>query len=66
VKLARIRNIKDACFPSYREDRSKDKHIYKNKHKHITNSNVEHVCNNGTALWNSGKERKEKRVIEHL
>jgi hypothetical protein len=34
VKLARIRNIKDACFLSYVEDRSKDKHIHKNKHDH--------------------------------
>jgi hypothetical protein len=23
------------CLPSYRENRSKDKHIYKNKHDHI-------------------------------
>jgi hypothetical protein len=37
----------------------------KNKHDHITNSEVEHVCNSGTALWNSGKERKEKRMIEY-
>jgi hypothetical protein len=34
-KLARIRNTKDACFPSCREDRSKDKHIYKTKHDRI-------------------------------
>jgi hypothetical protein len=24
-----------------------------------------HVCNSGITLWNSGKERKEKRMIEH-
>jgi hypothetical protein len=42
----------------------KDKHIHKNKHNH-TNSYVEHVCNSGTTLWNSGKEGKQKRMIEH-
>jgi hypothetical protein len=26
---------KDTCFSSYREDRSKDKHLYNNKHDHI-------------------------------
>jgi hypothetical protein len=26
---------KDTCFLSYVEDRSKDKHIHKNKHEHI-------------------------------
>jgi hypothetical protein len=30
-----------------------------------TNSHVEHVCNSGTTLWNSGREGKEKRMIEH-
>jgi hypothetical protein len=30
-----------------------------------TNSYVEHVCKTGTALWNLGKEEKEKRMIEH-
>jgi hypothetical protein len=29
-----------------------------------TNSVVEHVCDSGTTLWNSGKVRKEKRMIE--
>jgi hypothetical protein len=32
---ARIRITKAKCFPSYMQDRSKDKHIYKNKHNHI-------------------------------
>jgi hypothetical protein len=31
----------------------------------IINSEIEHVCNSGTTIWNSGKERKEKRMIEH-
>jgi hypothetical protein len=53
------RNSKVTCFLSYLEDRSKDKHIHKNKHDHI-NSDVEHVCNSGTTLWNLGKEGKEK------
>jgi hypothetical protein len=22
-----------------------------------------HVCNNGTTLWNTGEERKEKKMI---
>jgi hypothetical protein len=26
---------------------------------------VEHVYNSGTTLWTSGKEEKEKRMIEH-
>jgi hypothetical protein len=26
---------------------------------------VEHVCNSERTLWNSGKEGKEKRTIEH-
>jgi hypothetical protein len=26
---------KDACFLSYVEDRSKDKHVHKSKHDHI-------------------------------
>jgi hypothetical protein len=42
----------------------KDKHIHKNKHEHIQ-THVEHVCNSETTLWNSGKEGKEKRMIEH-
>jgi hypothetical protein len=57
MKLARIRNTKDICFPLYGEDRSKGKHIYKNKHDHIQ-TNVEHVCNSGTTLQNTGKEGK--------
>jgi hypothetical protein len=61
VKLARIRNTKDTCFLSFGTDRSKDKHIQK---KSYTNSVIEHVCNSVTTLWNSGKERKEKRMIE--
>jgi hypothetical protein len=32
---SRIRNTKDAYFPSYGKDRSKDKHMYKTKHDHI-------------------------------
>jgi hypothetical protein len=42
----------------------KDKHIHKNKHDPI-NSHVEHVCNSETILWNSRKEGKEKRTLEH-
>jgi hypothetical protein len=54
VKLARIRKTKAVCFPSYGENRPKDKHIS------YTNSYVEHVCNSETTLWNSGKEGKGK------
>jgi hypothetical protein len=35
VKLDRIRYTKETCFLSYMEDRSNDKHVYKNKHDHI-------------------------------
>jgi hypothetical protein len=31
----RLRNTKFACFFSYVKDRSKDKHIHKNKHDHV-------------------------------
>jgi hypothetical protein len=34
-------------------------------HQDTVNSNVEHVCNSGTTLWNSGREEKEKRMVEH-
>jgi hypothetical protein len=44
------------------EDRSKDKHIHK-KCDH-TNSVVEHVCNSISTLWNQGKERNAKGIIE--
>jgi hypothetical protein len=30
-----------------------------------TNSYVQHVYNSGTTLWFSGKEGKEKGMIEH-
>jgi hypothetical protein len=38
--------------------------IYTKTSMIYTNSDVEHVCNNGTTLWNSGKEGKEKKKIE--
>jgi hypothetical protein len=41
MKSARIRYTKAACFLSYVEGRSKDKHINKNKHDHIQ-----------TQMWN--------------
>jgi hypothetical protein len=63
LKLARIRNTKDTCFLSYIVDRTKDKHIYKNKHDHIQTQL--HFCNSETNLWNSGKEGKKKRMIEY-
>jgi hypothetical protein len=52
------------------EDRSKDKHLNKNKHDHIQNSDVENVCNSGTTLWNlweggKGKENDSISVISH-
>jgi hypothetical protein len=34
-ELSRIRNTKATSFLSYVEERSKDKHIHKNKHDHI-------------------------------
>jgi hypothetical protein len=42
----------------------KDKHAQKQTWSY-KNSYVEHVCNSGSTLWNSGKEAKEKRVIEN-
>jgi hypothetical protein len=41
----------------------KDKHIHKNMI--ITNMYVEHAYNIGTTKRNSGKEGKEKGMIEH-
>jgi hypothetical protein len=41
------------------------RNIYTKTSMIIYNSNVEHVCNSGATLWNSGKEGKEKRKIEH-
>jgi hypothetical protein len=38
--------------------------VHKNKHDHVP-THVEHVCNSGNTLWNSGKEGKEKGMIEH-
>jgi hypothetical protein len=38
--------------------------IYTKTNMIYTNSIVEHVCNSGTTLWNSGKEGKEKRMLE--
>jgi hypothetical protein len=58
-EVSQIRNTKDTCFLSYMEDRSKDKHIYK------TSMITSNVCNSGVALWNSGKEGNEKRMIKH-
>jgi hypothetical protein len=37
--------------------------IYTKQARSHINSYVEHVCNSGTALWNSGKEGKEKKKI---
>jgi hypothetical protein len=59
----RFRKIKAACFLSCVEDRSKDKHTQKQARSY-TKSEVENVCNSGTTLWNSGKEGREKRMIE--
>jgi hypothetical protein len=28
------------------------------------NLHIEHICNSGIALWNSGEEGKERRMIE--
>jgi hypothetical protein len=64
VKLASIRNTKDACFLSYVEDTSNDKHIHKNKHDHIQTQML-NMFVTVELLGNSGKERKEKRMIEH-
>jgi hypothetical protein len=35
MEEARLRKTKAACFFSCMEDRSKDKHIHKNKYGHI-------------------------------
>jgi hypothetical protein len=37
--------------------------IYTKQAWSYTNSDVEYIC--GTTLWNSRKERKEKRMTEH-
>jgi hypothetical protein len=42
----------------------KDKHIHKNKYDHIQ-THMYNVCNNGTNLWKTGKEEKEKRKVEY-
>jgi hypothetical protein len=31
----------------------------------FTNSDVKYVCNSETTLWESGREAKENRMIEH-
>jgi hypothetical protein len=43
----------------------KDKHRHTQKIWSHTNSYVKNVCNSVTVLWNSGKEGKEKKLIEH-
>jgi hypothetical protein len=47
------------------EDRSKRQTYTQKQAWSYTNLDVEYVCNSGTTLWNSGKERKEKRMIKH-
>jgi hypothetical protein len=39
--------------------------IYTKQARSYTNSDAEHVCNSRTTLWKSGKDGKEKRMIEH-
>jgi hypothetical protein len=39
--------------------------IYTKQARSYSNSDEEHGCDSGTTLWNSGKEEKEKRKIEH-
>jgi hypothetical protein len=39
--------------------------VYTKQTCSYTNLYVEHVCNSGATLWNSGKEGKERRMIEH-
>jgi hypothetical protein len=39
---------------------------YTKQAQSYTNPDVERVCNSGTALWNSGKEGREKRVSVKL
>jgi hypothetical protein len=63
-EISQDQKDKSACFLSYMEDRSKDKHIQKQAWSY-TNSEVELFCNSGTTLWNLGKEGKEKRMNEH-
>jgi hypothetical protein len=59
VKLARIRNAKDACFLSHMEDRSKDKHTQRMSMIYI-NSAVKHVCNE-ELLYGTQEKRERKR-----
>jgi hypothetical protein len=39
-------------------------YIYTQKQAY-TNSYVEHASNSGTTPWDSGKDGKEKRMMEH-
>jgi hypothetical protein len=43
----------------------KDKYIQKIQAWWHTNSYEEHVCNSRTTPWNSRKEGKKKRMLEH-
>jgi hypothetical protein len=59
VKLARIRNTKDTCFPSFRGIDPKI-NIYIKPSMIIYKLRCRTVCNSGSTLWNSWKEGKEK------
>jgi hypothetical protein len=59
VKLSRIRNTRGAYFPSYGEDRSKDKHIYKNKLSYINSNRNMFVT--AYLLYGTWGKRERKR-----
>jgi hypothetical protein len=58
-EVSQDQKYKSHMFFSYMEDRSNDKHIYKNKHDHIQ-KHVEHVCNCGI-LMELGEREKGKQ-----
>jgi hypothetical protein len=60
VKLARIRNEKDACFPSYGEEGSKDKHVHKAKHEHIQ-TQMQNMFVTVELLYGTRGRRERKR-----
>jgi hypothetical protein len=64
VKCSRLGSERQDCMFSLLWKIQKI-NIHTQKKTTYPNSDVEHVCNSGTTVWNSGKEEKEKRMIEH-
>jgi hypothetical protein len=60
MKLTMIRDTKAACFLSYMEDRSKDKHIHKNKHDYIQ-TQIQNMSVRVEILYGTQGKRERKR-----